>query len=408
MNSTFLGVIYFVGFSHALMLSLVLWRKSSAGSAGRLLAIIGLVIGYKLFEGAALFTGLFRWVPHAMDLLPGEVLVLGPLILAYVSKVTSASYFNHKYWPAHFLPAAALWLFNSPAVFTSGSNKIQMWENVLNASHNTYAPLFIFVLLLSIKAHLATYLWLSWRQINQFSIASRTLRADQSQQLLQQQRFIVIAFFVLEAIWVLLFLAQQFAQIGALGVVSDIWLLLVASMVLALGYIGLQQPDLVFSNEERKLTEQISASNKAQSDEKESSNVKYFHSSLPDSAALALSKELEDAIREQQLFLNEKLTLTDLAKATGIKAHTLSQVISQVMQSNFYKLINGFRIQYAVELIEQIDLQWSMERIAYESGFNNRVTFSKAFKEFMACTPSAYKKKFLEEGSKSNDQQQSN
>jgi len=44
-------------------------------------------------------------------------------------------------------------------------------------------------------------------------------------------------------------------------------------------------------------------------------------------------------------------------------------------------------------LIDDTTVNWSLERIALESGFNNRVTFSKAFKEVMDCTPSAYKKK---------------
>lgn len=58
---------------------------------------------------------------------------------------------------------------------------------------------------------------------------------------------------------------------------------------------------------------------------------------------------------------------------------------------------NGFLIEhqnkiYAVTLIDDDTVNWPLERIALESGFSNRVTFVKAFKDVMSCTPSAYKK----------------
>lgn len=120
--------------------------------------------------------------------------------------------------------------------------------------------------------------------------------------------------------------------------------------------------------------------------------VKYLHSALPDSTLNVLAEELESKLKQQQLYLDDKLSLTELAKATEIRSHTLSQVINQSMNTNFYKLINSYRVQHAVMLIDNTELHWPLERIALESGFSNRVTFVKAFKEVMQCTPSAYKK----------------
>lgn len=371
------------------MLAVSLWRKSPKGAPGKWLTIIAFIISYKLFEGGALYTGFYQHLSHFMDLLPFMVLFVGPLLWLYVRQVTGKSPLSKLALASNFIPAVAIWLYNSPSVFRSSEDKIAMWNYVMNNSGGEM-PTFYIVLLLAVKAHLASYLFFSWKLISQFSSQADQLRSDNSKLVLTNMQFMVVAFFILELTWVGLFTAQQFFAIGTLNSVSNIWLLFVAFMVLGIAYVGLQQPNLVFTPEECNL---------AKNNHKQHSipaindtNVKYLHSALPENTGEILAKEIEQHILSNQLFLNEKLTLTDLAKATSIKAHTLSQVINQTMKTNFYRLINGYRIQHAVDLIESNTVNWPLERIAYESGFANRVTFSKTFKEIMQCTPSDYKK----------------
>ena len=99
-----------------------------------------------------------------------------------------------------------------------------------------------------------------------------------------------------------------------------------------------------------------------------------------------------NTLQTQQLYLDDKLTLTSLAEALELKPHMISQVINQTMQTSFYKLINSYRVEYAITLIEQKGTSWSIERIAFESGFGNRVTFNNAFKTLKGCSPSVFKK----------------
>ncbi len=385
MQQSLTGIVYFIAFSHALMLTILLFKQSGLTRPGKWLALISLVITYKLYEGGAMYSGLYQYVAHSMDLLPGAVLFVGPMLWLYVCQVRGNQQSTWYRMAIHFVPAVALWLYNSPSVFNSLDAKIAMWDFVISNTSRSLPPPII-ALLLSIKVHLGCYLFISWRAIQPLKTASNQLKADSSQATLSQIQFLAIAFFLLEVVWVCLFIAQQFFGLGTLAMVSDSWLLFIAVIVLSIGFIGLQQPELVFSPEECKLAEQQTATEQSSAE-----NIKYLHSALPESTSEVLAKELEQQIQSQQLYLNEKLTLTDLAKATEIKAHTLSQVINQSMKTNFYKLINGYRVQHAVVLIDDTHNDWSLERIAYESGFNNRVTFSKAFKETMDCTPSQYR-----------------
>jgi YesN/AraC family two-component response regulator len=58
---------------------------------------------------------------------------------------------------------------------------------------------------------------------------------------------------------------------------------------------------------------------------------------------------------------------------------------------NFFKLINKFRIREAIKMLEE-DVHGSLNIIdvAYEVGYNNKVTFNKAFKKETSLTPSEF------------------
>ncbi|WP_372765925.1 helix-turn-helix domain-containing protein [Pseudoalteromonas sp.] len=389
MSQTVLGIIYFVAFSHAIMLAISLWKKASNShtDSAKWLSIVCFIICYKLFEGGALYLGLYTHLAHLMDLLPGEVLLIGPLVFVYISMMVGEEKPKPLQLALHFIPAISLWCYNAPSVFQSLDAKINMWQFVLSQTEARTLPLKFIFLFLAIKTHLSIYLYLSWQHIQKFEDVCDTLRADNSTAVLKQLKFLVMSLLALELVWVALFVAQQFFAVGTLALVSNVWLLFVALIVLAIGYVALQKTDLLMSKEEHALVQQNPSS-----ENDESSNIKYFHSALNEQQCNQLAKHLEQQIKVKQLYLNDKLTLTMLADETEIKAHTLSQVINQSMKTNFYKLINGYRIKHAISLIEDNCVHWPLERIAFESGFANRVTFSKAFKEIVGQTASEYKK----------------
>lgn len=391
MNSTLLSVVYFVACSHAVMLALALWLRTEKSKPGRILSVLTAILAYKLFEGGSLYSGLYQYVPHLLDLMPAMVMVLGPIFYGYVRQIAGQSPMSWQQWLLHLIPWLAVWLFlNSPSVFRVAEFKIEMWQQIANAGGSyRKLPIDIVFRLLAIKAHLTVYLYLSWRSLSQFATVVENLRSDNSTNIVKHLRLLAMAFIILEAIWVSLFIANQYFDMGTLNQVSEIWLLFIAGIVMAMGFTGLQQPNMIFTQEERLLSSVECGQDNAADLEKK---VKYIHSALPDSAADEIAKQIEQVMNSQQLFLNDKLTLTELAKALEMKSHTISQVINQQMKTNFYKLVNGYRVQHAVDLLESDQINWSIERIALESGFSNRVTFNKAFKEQIRCTASDYKK----------------
>lgn len=395
MNTTFLSVIYFIAFSHAVMLAIALWTRSNKGQPGRLLALVLAVLGYKLFEGGASFSGLYHYIPHALDLMPAMVMVLGPLFYGYIRHTTGQKKITPLGWLLHLTPWLVFWLsFNTPFVFRAGNEKIAMWNHIIAAKGQySILPLEIVLRILAIKIHLTIYLILSCISLHIFTKTTQNLRSDNSSNVVSQLRFLAAAFILLEALWVSLFIAHQYFGVGTLSQVSQVWLLFIGVIVIAMGFTGLQKPDMMFTPEERSVASCSASVQIVAQDSNDSDNVKYIHSLLPESAADDIAQQIESVLEQKQLYLNDKLTLTELSKALDIKSHTVSQVINQRMQTNFYKLVNSFRIQHAIGLLENPETNWPIERIALESGFSNRVTFNKAFKDKMDCTASEFKRR---------------
>ena len=60
---------------------------------------------------------------------------------------------------------------------------------------------------------------------------------------------------------------------------------------------------------------------------------------------------------------------------------------------NFFELINKFRVDEAISLLKENKLNsLQIIDIAYEVGYNNKVTFNKAFKKETSLTPSQFLK----------------
>lgn len=90
-------------------------------------------------------------------------------------------------------------------------------------------------------------------------------------------------------------------------------------------------------------------------------------------------------------YLDRQYSLQQLAQELSIPAQYISAVINEFEKINFNDFINSYRVKYCLELLSNNDHQnQTLEAIAAESGFNNRNTFTIAFKKAMGQTPSTY------------------
>ncbi|MBL7794945.1 MAG: AraC family transcriptional regulator [Saprospiraceae bacterium] len=119
---------------------------------------------------------------------------------------------------------------------------------------------------------------------------------------------------------------------------------------------------------------------------------KYRSSSLTDGASISIKNRLERLLAEEQVFRENELRLTDLAAYLDISHHQLSQVINEQYGVNFFELINRYRVEHVKRLLaDPAYAQHTIIQIAYEAGFNNKVSFNRYFKKEIGLTPSAYR-----------------
>ncbi|WP_246205952.1 helix-turn-helix domain-containing protein [Fulvivirga aurantia] len=119
---------------------------------------------------------------------------------------------------------------------------------------------------------------------------------------------------------------------------------------------------------------------------------KYLSSSLSKQDMRRIKGKIEGEIRDNQLFLRRDLTIVKLSDLISEKPHSISQTLSEEVNESFNDYLNKHRIDHAKKLLHSDDFgHYKVEAIAIESGFNNKVTFNKAFSKFTGMTPSSFR-----------------
>ncbi len=121
---------------------------------------------------------------------------------------------------------------------------------------------------------------------------------------------------------------------------------------------------------------------------------------------IELSKEVIESIlqlilkfEEDKKFLSKDITLGNMAKKMNTNSNYLSKIINVYKKKNFSNYINDLRIEYVVnELKTSKKLRnYTVKAVAFEIGFKNSESFTKAFQKHTGIYPSYYIRKLKKE-----------
>ncbi len=114
---------------------------------------------------------------------------------------------------------------------------------------------------------------------------------------------------------------------------------------------------------------------------------------LPQENLEALKRKVITAMEEKKLYLDPELTLPDLATKTGIPRNTLSELINDCFNKNFYDFINFYRVAEIIRLMGAAEKSnEKLLTLAFEAGFNSKPAFNAVFRKITGQTPSSYRK----------------
>jgi len=315
-----------------------------------------------IFHIFLFFTKLQFRVPHILYMSALSVYLYGPLVYFYFKRVT-LNYKFKKIDLLHLLPTLFIFIFMFPIFIMSGSEKLKIMLDVGVINKEPYLNYIVITKFIS----LVVYGYL----ILKVYLSSKTKMANYS--LSVQKWFKMLVIFT--EVYVISYVVYGLTLIGVIPKIDFLFsfqIILMASMVLYIGYSSFLSPSLL--------------SNKS-SEQK----IKYKKSGL----TIKFSEELKDKLiyllEEEKIYRMNNVNLNYLSERLGTSRHNTSQIINEHFNLNFFELINKYRINEASEILKMdTNNNLNIIDVAYEVGFNNKVTFNKSFKKFLDTTPSRY------------------
>ncbi len=105
-------------------------------------------------------------------------------------------------------------------------------------------------------------------------------------------------------------------------------------------------------------------------------------------------RSIESEMDGNRYFLIQGYSINDFSKDIQVPVYQISKSINHFRGMSFIDFINQKRIQYCIQKFDNGEwLNYKVEAIAFECGFNSRNSFTIAFKKVQGVLPSNYREK---------------
>lgn len=123
---------------------------------------------------------------------------------------------------------------------------------------------------------------------------------------------------------------------------------------------------------------------------------KYRTSTLSTEQKQQYMEVLLDYMDKEKPHLDPELTLNSLGEVLSLKPHHLSEVLNEALGKNFYDFVNMYRIEIVKEKMADPEAsKFKLLALAFDSGFNSKTAFNRAFKKVTGLAPSRYREKHI-------------
>ena len=345
--------------------------------ANRFLGMLLLVFSLRLLEIVAFWTRYFLIIPDFFLITFPLTYLFGVLFYLYTQQLLPGKRKTHKHTWVHFVPFILCLLYMIPFYSLSNTTKLFILENYVYAESGGTADVPILRLVISVLQfpHVLIYLVLSIRLLMLSTVETKNSgRFPDRARLIWLYR-LTAGFGLFFALWFIYGLAVAFG-LSYQRRIDYMVTFFMTFFIYTTGYSAFRIPE-VFS-------EGSIAGN----------GPKYEKSILTVEQAHRCLNTLKRVMEMEKPYRQSNLKLPDLAKRLNISTNMLSQIINEYLNQNFFDLINQYRVEEAKQMLSDPKHQhYTLLRIAFDVGFNNKTSFNNFFKKITGMTPSEFRRK---------------
>ena len=397
---------------------LLFWGGNrQAGFSRQIMALFQLLMALYFTFNFLYSVNAYKVIVYVYPLILPVILLFIPVFYLYMLSITTPGFKFSKSETYHFIPAALIVLLNIPYLFASADEKanfVTQGNGMLNNAMFEYLIAIYMVgifgiftlqlLLYSVKAFSLYKRYKTYIE-NRFSY-TENINIDWILLLL----ICFVIFFVFNDILYLVGFRQNY-------ITQVIYNVAMLSITFYVGYRGLLQKEITENNSSNRSVynsynpnnDVITPANQLDSDYNEAINTeepaagikpqkeerfkKYSGSTLSEDQKISLISKLEHLVQVEKIFINEKLSIEDIAIKLDTNSKYISQIINETFNKNFYNYINSYRIEEAkLMLRSELSDKYSILGIAQSVGFVSKSTFNVAFKRITGLTPTEFKR----------------
>jgi AraC-like DNA-binding protein len=375
--------ISLIGFALALFILAILAAKKNKSLGDKILLVFILLVGLKLFGLAIEYKG---WNPLFIFASIGDVFywcLLGPLLFLFIQITIQGSVRLKPASLIHLLPLILV----SAAFFDYLINFLTK-ESLGSylGSHQTFLPTFgyyVFIMVSPVYFIAALFVLVKHRR-SLGSFYSNTQKVD-----LAWLFYVTIGFGTYLVAGLTSIFLSQFLDIQLPFSIYRYTPLILVAYLFGLGYIGiLRLPG--FAEYHSFIKSDISGTD---TETPLLATERYQKSGLSEKEAREIIRQLNQYMELKQPYLDENLNLKSLAEAMGTSTHKLSQALNGQLRVSFFEYINDLRIEEVKKrLTDSANQQYTLQAIAYDSGFCSKSTFYSTFRKKTGMTPGVFLK----------------
>lgn len=396
----FYSSLLLIFFVHGLVYAVLLFRKGLINETRSdkwlglflllcILYITPWMVGFGGWYDTQPYRDILFYVPFQ------QLYLIGPVIFCYIQSLLNPSFrFGKKEW-VHMVPGILYLLFSMVMVVTDKLvlNEYYFLAGGLDPDFDTWYQLtgfasMLIYFILSLRYYIVYRKMIvqvisyadkvMFRWVQNFLIAFLLM-------LIVRLGFYITGFFIegyySETWWYFLAFAVIFYYIAITGYTNSIETkvgfrpgLLNRRSVWLLNYLPEQAPRIMAEDAEVIEIETVSKN-------------------LAEDAEIISSwkEKLLVLMKEGKLYEDPELTLTEVAKQLKSNPSLISRAVNKGFGLSFNDFVNRFRTEAVIEMLQKGEhKKQTLLGIAFESGFNSKATFNRAFKKVTGKTPREY------------------